>query len=58
MTSFGRRWIEQLVVRYNVVVKGENGDTAWFAIIDRDRARLKAGYHAWMAPENFDELGR
>ncbi len=44
--------------RQHRVVKGENRDSAWFAIIDRDWARLKAGYQAWMAPENFDESGR
>ena len=44
--------------RQHMVVKGENRDTAWFAIIDRDWPRLKAGYLAWLAPENFDEAGR
>jgi hypothetical protein len=44
--------------RQHMVVKGENRYTAWFAIIDRDWARLKAGYHAWLAPENFDETNR
>jgi RimJ/RimL family protein N-acetyltransferase len=44
--------------RQHMVVKGENRDTAWFAIIDRDWARLKAGYQAWLAPENFDETNR
>ncbi len=46
------------VFRQHMVVKGENRDTAWFAIIDRDWPRLKAGYLAWLDPANFDEGGR
>ncbi len=42
------------VFRQHMVVKGQNRDTAWFAIIDRDWPKLKAGYQAWLAPENFD----
>ncbi len=33
-------------------------DTAWFSIIDADWPRLKAGYEAWLRPENFDESGQ
>jgi hypothetical protein len=40
-----------------MVAKGQNRDTAWFAIIDRDWPRLKAGYEAWLRPENFDASG-
>jgi RimJ/RimL family protein N-acetyltransferase len=46
------------VFRQHMVVKGLNRDTAWFAIIDRDWPRLRAGFEAWLAPENFDALGR
>ncbi len=46
------------VFRQHMVVKGKNRDTAWFAMIDRDWPRLKAGYEAWLDPENFDEAGR
>lgn len=41
-----------------MVVKGQSRDTAWFAIVDNDWHRLKAGYEAWLRPENFDEAGR
>ena len=44
--------------RQHMVVKGESRDTAWFAILDRDWPRLKAGYEAWMVPQNFDTDGR
>ena len=46
------------VFRQHMVVKGMNRDTAWFAMIDKDWPRLKAGYEAWLAPENFDEAGQ
>ena len=44
------RWIE-------LVVKGDNRDTAWFAMTDGDWAALKTAYLAWLAPANFDEAG-
>lgn len=40
--------------RQHMVMKGENRDTAWFAMIDQDWPRLKAGYEAWLSPDNFD----
>ncbi len=46
------------IFRQHMVVKGKNRDTAWFAIIDRDWPRLKAGYEAWLSPENFDAAGQ
>lgn len=44
--------------RQAAVVKGRNRDTAWFAVIDRDWPRLRAGYERWLAPDNFDADGR
>jgi RimJ/RimL family protein N-acetyltransferase len=44
--------------RQHMVVKGRNRDTAWFAITDTDWPRLKAGYDAWLKPENFDADGQ
>lgn len=44
--------------RQHMVVKGRNRDTAWFAITDTDWPRLKAGYEAWLRPENFDADGQ
>jgi RimJ/RimL family protein N-acetyltransferase len=45
------------VFRQHLVVKGLNRDTAWFSIIDKEWPALKAGYEAWLAPENFDVAG-
>ncbi|GGA94732.1 GNAT family N-acetyltransferase [Allosediminivita pacifica] len=44
--------------RQATVVKGRNRDTAWFSVIDSEWPRLKAGFEAWLAPENFDAEGR
>ncbi|NTF88062.1 GNAT family N-acetyltransferase [Agrobacterium rhizogenes] len=46
------------IFRQHMVAKGQNRDTAWFAMIDADWPRLKAGYERWLSPENFDEAGR
>jgi RimJ/RimL family protein N-acetyltransferase len=46
------------IFRQHMVVKGESRDTAWFAIIDQDWPRLKAGYLRWLRPENFDAAGQ
>jgi RimJ/RimL family protein N-acetyltransferase len=43
------------VFRQHMVAKGKNRDTAWFAMIDADSPRLKAGYDEWLRPANFDE---
>jgi RimJ/RimL family protein N-acetyltransferase len=45
------------VFRQHLVVKGLNRDTAWFSIIDKDWARLRLAYEAWLSPANFDSGG-
>jgi len=44
--------------RQHQVVKGENRDTAWFSIIDKEWPARKAAFERWLAPENFDPDGR
>ena len=44
--------------RQHMVVKGENRDTAWFAITDSDWAVLRPAYDRWLHPDNFDGDGR
>ncbi len=46
------------IFRQHMVAEGKNRDTAWFAMIDADWPRLKAGYERWLRPENFDEAGQ
>ncbi len=45
------------VFRNHMIVKGENRDTAWFAITDDDWPALREAYAAWSAPTNFDASG-
>jgi RimJ/RimL family protein N-acetyltransferase len=44
--------------RQHMVVKGENRDTAWFAMLDCDWPGRKKAFEAWLSPENFDAQGR
>lgn len=43
--------------RQHMIVKGENRDTAWFAMLDGDWPKLKAGYERWLDPSNFEADG-
>lgn len=45
------------VFRQHMIVKGQSRDTAWFAMLDGDWPKLKAGYERWLKPENFDANG-
>ncbi|MFT3996727.1 MAG: GNAT family protein [Asticcacaulis sp.] len=44
--------------RNDMVMKGENRDTAWFSIIDSEWPRIRDAYLAWLDPANFDGMGR
>lgn len=44
--------------RNHMVMKGENRDTAWFAITLEDWQSLRPAYEAWLSPENFDSDGQ
>jgi RimJ/RimL family protein N-acetyltransferase len=63
LNAASRRAAERLgftfegVFRNHQVVKGRNRDTAWFAIVDDDWPRIRSGYEAWLAPENFNADG-
>jgi RimJ/RimL family protein N-acetyltransferase len=46
------------IFRQHMVIKGENRDTAWFAMVDADWPRIRSGFERWLAPENFDREGR
>lgn len=45
------------VFRQHMVTKGENRDTAWFAMIDTDWPRIKAAFDGWLDPSNFGPDG-
>lgn len=46
------------VFRQDMIVKGENRDTAWFSMLDREWRTLKPIYQTWLDPTNFDAEGR
>lgn len=46
------------VFRQANVVKGHNRDTAWYAAIDQEWPALDEAMTRWLAPCNFDALGR
>lgn len=41
------------VFHQHLIIKDKNRDTAWFAMLDKDWAKLRPAYEAWLAPENF-----
>jgi RimJ/RimL family protein N-acetyltransferase len=46
------------IFRQALIVKGRNRDTAWFAAIDKEWPSLQAAFETWLAPDNFDDMGR
>lgn len=45
------------IFRQHMIVKDRNRDTAWYAMLDKDWHRVRAGFEAWLRPENFDAKG-
>lgn len=43
--------------RQAAVVKGRNRDTAWFSLLDGEWPSVRAGFAAWLDPENFGSDG-
>jgi len=43
--------------RNHQVRKGHSRDTAWYSIVDAEWPPIRAGFEAWLAPENFDAEG-
>ena len=46
------------VFRQAAVIKGENRDTAWFSILDKEWPAMKSAFEHWLAPANFDSQGK
>ena len=46
------------IFRKHMVVKGQNRDTAWYAMTDDEWPRIRAGFERWLDPSNFDADGR
>lgn len=45
------------VFRQHMVVKGQNRDTAWYAMLDRDWPARRRAFERWLSPENFSTTG-
>jgi RimJ/RimL family protein N-acetyltransferase len=46
------------VFRQHQVIKGENRDTAWYALLDTEWPAAKKAFEAWLDAGNFDQDGR
>jgi RimJ/RimL family protein N-acetyltransferase len=46
------------VFRQHLVVKGENRDTAWYSIIDKEWPVVRQAYEEWLDPSNFNAQGQ
>ena len=44
--------------RQHMIAKGRNRDDAWFSMLDSEWPVRKANFERWLAPENFDSVGR
>jgi RimJ/RimL family protein N-acetyltransferase len=45
------------VFRQHMIIKGQNRDTAWFAMLDGDWPRIRAEFERWLDPANFGTDG-
>lgn len=45
------------IFRQHMIVKGQNRDTAWFAMLDGEWPSRRAAFEAWLAQDNFDRHG-
>ena len=44
--------------RQHMVIKGENRDTAWYALIDSEWPQCREAFQRWLAADNFDGEGQ
>lgn len=46
------------IFRQHMISRGQNRDTAWFSMLDREWPLRKANFERWLSPSNFDGNGR
>ncbi len=46
------------IFRNDMVMRGKNRDTAWFAMTDADWPEVEQAFKAWLSPSNFDAAGQ
>ena len=44
--------------RQHMIIKGQNRDTAWFGLVDREWPTMAQAFERWLDPANFDADGR
>ena len=44
--------------RQDMVVKGQNRDTDWYSMLDREWPICARAFEKWLLPENFEEAGQ
>jgi RimJ/RimL family protein N-acetyltransferase len=51
-------FVHEGLFRQHMLVKGQNRDTAWFAIIDGEWPARREAFERWLAADNFSADGR
>jgi hypothetical protein len=46
------------IFRQHLVIKGQNRDTAWYAILDGEWPAVREAIEQWLQPDNFDAAGQ
>lgn len=46
------------IFKQHMIVKGNNRDTTWYAMMDHEWPAIKRAFEAWLEPENFDAQGQ
>lgn len=46
------------IFRKHMIIKGQNRDTAWFAMLDSEWPLRKTNFERWLNPANFDSNGK
>ena len=45
------------IFRQHMIMKGQNRDTAWFSVLDKEWPLVKKAFEEWLTPENFTADG-
>ena len=51
-------FVHEGLFRQHMIVKGENRDTAWYALLDGEWPQCRTAFQRWLAADNFDAEGR
>ena len=46
------------IFRQHMIVKGENRDTAWYSMLDKEWPARRQAFERWLAPGNFTPEGK